>query len=142
MPEPALRRELRETAGALAQLTGQEPRLVRPPGGLCNEKVLSVCADEGFCVVHWSVDPCDWDRAARDKTVSRVRAKAQDGDVILLHDLTETTVRNILRLVDALRARGFSFRTVSALAAERGVPLLPGKRYSSFPPQAICPSSP
>ncbi len=133
MPERALRRELEDTAGAIAQLTCAEPKLVRPPGGLCNEKVLSVCADEGLSVIHWSVDPCDWDRAARDKTVSRVLKKAKDGDIVLLHDLTKTTARNILTLVDALRARGFSFRTVSDLAAEREVPLLPGKRYSTFP---------
>ena len=136
MPEKALRRELEDTAGAILQLTGVPPTLVRPPGGLSNEKVLSVCADEGLRVIHWSVDPCDWDRSVRDKTVARVLKAAKDGDVILLHDLNKTTAKNVLALIDALRARGFSFRTVSALAAERSVTLLPGKRYSRFPLQS------
>ena len=139
MSAPVLRRELESTAGAIAQLSGREPKLVRPPGGLCNKAVLSVCAEEGLSVIHWNVDPCDWDRTARSKTVSRVLKSAKDGDVVLLHDMNETTAKNILSLIDALRGRGFSFRTVSALAAERNIPLLSGDLYASFPVTFLLP---
>lgn len=135
MPEKELRREIEDTAGAILQLTGVMPTLIRPPGGLCNEKVLSVSAEEGLSVIHWSVDPCDWDRTARSKTVSRVLKAAKDGDVILLHDLTETNAKNVLTLIDALRDRGFTFFTVSELAECRGVTLTPGKLYKKFPLQ-------
>ena len=37
-------------------------------------------------------------------------------------------------VVDALRAEGYRFCTVTELAAKAGVALLPGGVYSSFPP--------
>lgn len=139
MPVPVLRRELESTAGAIAQLSGREPKLVRPPGGLCNESVRTVCAEEGLSVIHWNVDPCDWDRTARDKTVSRVLKTVKDGDIVLLHDMNETTAKNVLSLIDALRERGFSFRTVSDLASARSVPLLSGGLYAAFPVTLLLP---
>ncbi|MBQ3072653.1 MAG: polysaccharide deacetylase family protein [Oscillospiraceae bacterium] len=139
MPAPVLRRELENTAGAIAQLSGREPKLVRPPGGLCSNAVRSVCAEEGLSVIHWNIDPCDWDRTARDKTVSRVLKTVKDGDIVLLHDMNETTAKNVLLLIDALRERGFSFRTVSDLAAERNAALLSGGLYAAFPATFLLP---
>ena len=40
----------------------------------------------------------------------------------------------ILQAVDRLQARGYTFCTVSELAALRGTALLPGEVYTGFPP--------
>ena len=39
-----------------------------------------------------------------------------------------------LQAVDRLQARGYTFCTVSELAALRGTALLPGEVYTGFPP--------
>ena len=56
-----------------------------------------------------------------------------DGDIILLHDMTDSSVDAALEIVDKLQSQGFRFATVSQLAAMRGYRLQPGKVYTHFP---------
>lgn len=83
-------------------------------------------------ILQWSVDPQDW--AIHDAAVvkARVLKDVRDGDVILLHDMSTSSVQAALAIIDTLTARGFRFATVSQLAAEKGVRLEPGKRYCRF----------
>ena len=85
-------------------------------------------------VILWSVDPEDWDAKQHASVLPRVLRGAAPGAVILMHDMSENSVTCALRAVDALRAEGYRFCTVTELAAEAGVALLPGGVYSSFPP--------
>ena len=59
---------------------------------------------------------------------------AEPGSVILMHDLTDSSVTAALRVIDALQAQGYEFLTVSELAARSGTALRPGQAYCSFPP--------
>ena len=57
----------------------------------------------------------------------------KDGDIILLHDMSDSSVEAALVLVDRLKAQGYVFCTVSELAASRDTTLSPGVVYHSFP---------
>ena len=109
--------------------------LLRPPGGCCSDGVNQVAGAMGLAVIDWSVDPKDWatqDTAAVGRSVlDRVR----DGDIILMHDMTDSSVNAALNIVDVLRKRGFTFVTVSELARLRDVRLIPGAHYRRFPPE-------
>ena len=86
-------------------------------------------------VLSWSVDPKDWavkDAAAVERMVLK---NVKDGDIILLHDMSDSSVTAALNIVDALQKRGYEFLTVSDLARKRNVRILPGKVYTSFPPK-------
>ena len=110
-------------------------RFLRPPGGCCSDNVRQVAKARGLAILSWSVDPRDWathdSRAVAQTVVERVK----DGDVILLHDMTASSVQAALDIVDNLKGRGFRFVTASRLAVLRGRNLLPGKTYTSFPPR-------
>jgi peptidoglycan/xylan/chitin deacetylase (PgdA/CDA1 family) len=54
------------------------------------------------------------------------------GDVILMHDMSKSSVEAALRLVDTLQDRGYAFVTVSELAKLTGTELEPGKVYEEF----------
>ena len=54
--------------------------------------------------------------------------------MILMHDLTDSSVTAALRVINALQAQGYEFLTVSELAARSGTALRPGQAYCSFPP--------
>lgn len=82
----------------------------------------------------WSVDPCDWNEAAWDGVLPTVLSEAHDGRIILMHDLSAHSVTCALQAVDRLQAQGYTFCTVSELAALRGTALLPGEVYTGFPP--------
>lgn len=105
---------------------------LRSPGGLCGNCVQAVAADMGLSILSWSVDPRDWathDAGAVEKAVIR---HVRDGDVILLHDMSDSSVEAALVIVDKLQKQGFRFVTVSELARSRNISLVPGQKYTRF----------
>ena len=126
--------DLTRCAKAVEDACGVQARLFRPPGGLYSDTLLKAAEDAGLSVVLWSVDPCDWNEAAWDGVLPTVLSKAHDGRIILMHDLSAHSVTCALQAIDRLQARGYTFCTVSELAALRGTALLPGEVYTGFPP--------
>ena len=126
-------RELENTQELLPD--GCNPRFLRPPGGQSSDAVIQVAEARQLAVLGWSVDPQDW--ATRDAVAveSAVLGKVQDGDIILLHDMTDSSVRAALDIIDSLEKEGFRFVTVSELAELRDVRITPGQVYRSFPPR-------
>ena len=69
-----------------------------------------------------------------DKTMPTLVLKnVKDGDIVLLHDMTVSSVQAALDIVDVLKDQGYEIVTVSELVKLRGVNLKPGKIYTSFP---------
>ena len=86
-----------------------------------------------LAILSWSVDPRDW--ATRD-TLAIERAvlkNIKDGDIVLLHDMTVSSVRAALDIVDVLLEEDFEIVTVSEMARIRNIRLKPGQVYTSFP---------
>lgn len=125
--------EMRKTRKLLPK--GCEPVFLRPPGGSESKLVEQVARQEGLSILNWSVDPRDW--AVHDALAveTAVVSQVRDGDVILLHDLSDSSVDAALAIIDRLQKDGFQFVTVSELAALRGAKLQPGDVYQSFPPE-------
>lgn len=108
---------------------------LRPPGGLCDDRVQDAAEEFGLAILQWSVDPKDWATDDAQEITRRVLSQACDGDVILLHDLSDSSVDAALMIVDGLRKKGFRFVTASELAAARNYTLSPGKVYTNFYPR-------
>lgn len=122
--------EIEKTFGLIPQ--GCEVVFLRPPGGCGDENTAAVAADRGLALLYWSVDPKDW--AVKDAAVitRRVLRDVEDGDVILLHDMSDSSVKAAFAIVDALQNQGYRFVTVSELAAEKGITPQPGGEYYHF----------
>ena len=129
MTESRVTEEIQKTA---ALLPGGAIFL-RPPGGKYNEATLAAAKKAGLAILSWSLDPKDWATDDTAAIVSAVVEKVRDGDVILLHDMSDSSVTAALRIIDRLQARGFRFVTVSQLAQIKGVELVPGQVYTRFP---------
>ena len=132
MSQEQLIGEISCTRDAIFDLTGVSPSLLRPPGGLYNECVRRTAEELGLAIVLWSVDPEDWNPRRRGKAANHVVQRAKHGDIILMHDLNKNNVSVALETADRLAEKGFSFRTVSALAEGCGLSLVPGKIYRKF----------
>lgn len=130
MDEKTAAKEIAETYALLPK--GCQPVFLRPPGGSFGEPLTRAAKEAGLALLSWSVDPRDW--AVRDAGAvqAAVLADVRDGDVILLHDMSDSSVNAALGIVDSLKAQGFRFVTVSQLAQLRGVTPQPGKKYTSF----------
>lgn len=131
MSEKELHLELERTLALLPR--DCTPVLLRPPGGSESKLISKVAQQMGLSLLSWSVDPRDWALHDAGTVETAVLSKVRSGDVVLMHDLSDSSVEAALAIVDKLRAQGFRFVTVSDLAKLRGVQLQPGKTYRCFP---------
>ena len=117
-----------KTRQILKNVLGYEDFALRPPYGLYDEGVQAMAESP---IILWSIDPEDWgDKNARRET-EHIVEKAQDGAVILLHDIYSQSVEAALAAVDELHRQGYLFVTVEELFAQRGIELENGKVYRS-----------
>lgn len=131
MSRKELLREIEKTRALLPK--GCEPVFLRPPGGAATALVEQVAKEQGLALLHWSVDPRDWAVHDAAAVEAAVISQVEDGDIILLHDLSDSSVDAALAIVDKLKKDGFHFLTVSQLAQRKGITPQPGKTYRCFP---------
>ena len=112
---------------------GCNPVFFRPPGGIVTDGVRQVAEVRQLAILSWSVDPKDWATTSVGSVETAVLKKIQDGDIILLHDMTVSSVQAALDIVDVLQEQGYAFVTVSELAKLRKTPIRPGQVYYRFP---------
>jgi len=138
----ALQRDLAEAAAALEEFSGTAPKLLRPPFGAVNERMLG-CVD--MPVILWSIDSEDWrycellcrnrsdEQRQRDllKVVNSVLEYVQDGDIVLMHDLYCFTQDVADTVIAELHHQGWKMVTVSELFAAKGIAPEPGEVYHS-----------
>ena len=83
--------------------------------------------------VLWSIDTLDWKTRDAQTTIQTVLEQAKDGDIILMHDLYETTADASEVLIPELVNRGFQLVTVSELIRYKtGGEPQPGYIYRNF----------
>lgn len=111
---------------------GCRPVFLRPPGGICADAVLQAAREADLSLLLWSVDPKDWKVLDAPTVTAAVIDRVKSGDVILLHDMTDSSVDAALAIIDRLQAQGFTFVTVSQLASLQGYDLKPGQVYEQF----------
>ena len=121
--EDTIKKQLADTDAAIKAVVNVENPILRPPFGAFNDKVKSVC---GKSIIIWSVDTMDWSTRSADKTYEACMG-AQDGDIILMHDIHEPTIVAAEDIVKGLQAKGFQLVTVTELYEYRMGDFGPGK---------------
>ena len=125
----AAAQQVSNTDAALKAATGFEATVMRPPGGSFND---SVKAAINHPLIIWSIDTRDWATKSEDQTYQVVMDNAQDGSVVLMHDIHEWSVKAAIRMIPDLIAKGFKLVTVSELAEAKGETLQNGAAYYYF----------
>ena len=100
------------TSGMIEDITGSRPQYMRPPYGDWNEELE---CQSGMTTVLWSVDSLDWKLRNQKRIVKKVLKEAEDGDIILMHDIFDTSVSAALELIDILQREGYTFVTADEL---------------------------
>lgn len=131
--ETMSRRDIAEEISATLNLLpdNAKVRFLRPPGGESSVSVKQVAKAKQMPILCWSVDPKDWSIHDAGVVKAQVVNCVKDGDVVLLHDMSSSSVSAALAIIDTLKARGFRFVTASQLAG--GAALRPGEVYYAFP---------
>ncbi len=102
-------------------------RLMRPIGGQITPNRINSCP---YAVIHWSVDSDDWgnkyytgitdEEAQRrvDTIVENVMSQVKEGDIILMHDIYESTYDAVKIILQRLDEEGYEVVTVSELLGD------------------------
>jgi peptidoglycan/xylan/chitin deacetylase (PgdA/CDA1 family) len=124
LSDDGLRTDIRESAEAIQEVMGVDPRpWFRTPfgDGRDDPRVLAAIEELGYRNMHWGVEPLDWDppTTAGDivaRTLAGV-AELGDGAVVLLHTWPASTAAAVGPLIAAMRAAGIRFATLDEVAA-------------------------
>lgn len=130
MDNERLEREISDTFALLPQ--GCRPVFLRPPGGASSAAVENATRQAGLAILCWTVDPRDWASHDAPAIAAAVTAQVTDGDVILMHDMSDSSVDAAFSIIDSLKKQGFRFVTAKELARLKGYAIEPGKLYKSF----------
>ena len=127
-----MQEKLKGTDDELIRISGKPSTCLRPPEGKWNDTLKSVC---GCPIILWSVDSRDWESKNADKICNRVIGHVQDGDIVLMHDLYQSTADATKRIVPSLIEAGFQLVTVEELGLIKtnGTGLEDGVVYYSIP---------
>lgn len=104
--------EIRQTNELVYVITGYYPEFLRPPFGAWDRKCA--CPEE-MIPVYWDIDPLDWQVQNATMVVSNVIEDVEDGDIILLHDIYQSSVDAAFVIIDCLQYLGYEFVTVDEL---------------------------
>ncbi len=108
--------EINKTNDLLSIITGRSVKYIRPPYGYWNEEIE---CNISMKKVLWDVDPRDWCTFNSDCIVKHIVENVKPGNIILLHDIFETSVDAAFEVIDILSEQGYKFVTVDDLYREK-----------------------
>ncbi len=117
-----------KTENAVKAAAGVDITAMRVPYGSVDDTVKS---NTQYPIILWSIDTLDW--SSRDATAicnSVYNVTVEDGDILLFHDIYDSTADAIEILVPYLKNQGFQLVTVDQMFAAKEVKLAKGGVYS------------
>lgn len=124
--------QIESTNDALKKIINEGSTLVRPPYGSEDAKVRE---NVKYPLVMWSVDTNDWQTEDASALVDYILNNVKDGDIVLMHDIYESSVEAAVTVIPRLIEEGYQLVTISELAEARGITLENGKVYGRFYPK-------
>ncbi len=120
LKDDKLEEEIKSTNEIIKNITGEDVKYLRPPYGSYNSDILN-SVDMTFIL--WNVDTEDWKSRDKDKVCENIINTAKDGNIVLLHDLYQTSVDGALCAIDALKVEGYEFVSIDEMAKIKGIEL-------------------
>ncbi len=122
--------DIKKCSEAIYQVTGQYPTAFRSPGGQTTDLIRKECKAENMPLYYWSLDTQDWKYRNADHVYNAIMKNVQDGDIILMHEIYDSTAEAVARVVPALIKEGYQLVTCEELIyAKTGKKPVPGEQY-------------
>lgn len=115
-----IRNDIQKAHAQIAEITGKEATLLRPPNGHYSKKSVQLSQELGYKTIIWDADSLDWKNPGTDVVIKRVLTKTKPGSIILLHasDTPIQTAEALPTIIEGLKAQGYTFMTVGELLAK------------------------
>ena len=122
----ATRLQLERAQAIIAEVTGTQPGLARPPCGVRTPAYFAAAEALGLRTVQWDVAGFDWKERTSTEIANSVLREASAGSIILLHDADSAlkrdrsaTVAALPTIIEGLQARGLSIVPLTQLLEPR-----------------------
>ncbi|SDY09605.1 peptidoglycan-N-acetylmuramic acid deacetylase [Evansella caseinilytica] len=120
-----LKRELVSLEELYEEITGRKDmRFLRPPRGTFSERTLARSAELGYINVFWSLAYKDWETANQKgwkHAYNAVMKRIHPGAIVLLHSVSSDNAEALPKIIDDLRADGYTFKSLDELLIENGL---------------------
>ena len=103
-----------------------KPFVMRPPYGTTSEDLIEKLQKP---IIKWSIDTRDWESRNSDAITDIILEKVKDGDIILMHDLYESSLEASKTVIPELIKKGYQLVTVSELSEYKEISLKAGQSY-------------
>lgn len=124
-----VKKELSDTDARVRAITGENPVIMRPPGGSYNNSTVK--NNTAYPIIMWSVDTRDWENRNSSKIVANIKNNVRDGSIVLMHDLYDSTASATEIIVPWLIQNGYQLVTVTELMDAKGINMKDGVAYNS-----------
>lgn len=103
--------EISSTNEAIYNIIGEYPTIIRTPYGNTNSQIKKI---GNLPTISWSIDTLDWKYRNAEKIADKIIKNAEDGAIILLHDLYSTSVEGALIAMEELSDE-YAFITIEEM---------------------------
>lgn len=125
--EEEIREEISYTDALVKKYTGKPTTVARAPGGAFDETVGEIVGKPFY---YWTVDTRDWESRDAASVIAEVEYNVSDGDIILMHDIYDSTLEASEYIIPWLISEGYQLVTVSELMYYKSkVNVRPGVQY-------------
>lgn len=126
LKEEQILNEFKKTNDLVFDIIGKYPTLTRPSYGSTSSKIRKQVTTP---IIIWNIDTLDWKYHNSSKIYNEVISKAEDGDIILMHDIYTATSNSLELIIPKLLEKGYQLVTVSELFYYKEIDIKPGKVY-------------
>lgn len=123
----ALYDEIEGTNKIIKDILGVYPSSFRPPYGAFNNVADAI----NLPIILWSVDTLDWESRNASSIVQKIKNEVEDGDIILMHDIYESTLQASYEIIPWLKHQGYQIVSVQQLMQAKKIPYEKQKIYFS-----------
>ena len=110
--------EINTTNAWITNISGYTPEYMRPPFGSFTDELLS---ETSMSVVMWNVDPLDWKYKNKDIVTDKILKNVKNGDIILMHDIFESSVDAAQTVIKELKKQDYVFVTVDKMNSNKQI---------------------
>lgn len=122
--------DIKKASNAIYKACGQYPTAFRSPGGNTTSAIIKECKNESMVLYYWSLDTEDWKYRDAAKVYNKVMKNVDDGDIILMHEIYDSTAEAVEKMVPKLIEKGYQLVTCEELIeAKTGAKPKVGQQY-------------
>ena len=107
--------ELTASVNIIEKCTEKNVELFRPPFGDYNDTLLEEAEKLGLYTIQWDVDTLDWKDLSAQAIAERVLNNVKNGSIVLMHNDGKNTVQALPLIIEGLKNKGYSFKTIGEL---------------------------